>query len=339
MKVSFSLPSKSKSTRKPPIATASAAHEQVQNSKVSITEFDASKLLTDPNFKPSFVIPRLEPGCPPYKKMKNLESEPPCRYILSDPSSRYVQFELDSPSRLPHHDFEISEGLNIRSSSSSSNNNDSINGVAAEVEQGIIRESTAPAGPVLLRCLQEDLKRLPEDPGFEEFEDKPVEGFGEALLARNGWVEGRGIGRKAKEEVKVKDYPRRTYREGLGYLSKESKEKLRLEEDLNRLRKDRYEGLVEGFGKTRLSVYEWFEWRGIGKNANEEEKCSTKLKVLKIGGGPRKVIKRSGGSKKQVKRKLMLRELGEIVIEVFLGLEAILELGLLVKVWKGEGCI
>lgn len=69
----------------------------------------------------------------------------------------------------------------------------------------------------LLNKLREDLKRLPEDVGLDEFNDMPVEGFGRALMAGYGWVEGRGIGRNAKEDVKVVEYSKRTAKEGLGF--------------------------------------------------------------------------------------------------------------------------
>lgn len=72
---------------------------------------------------------------------------------------------------------------------------------------------------MLLQKLKDDLNSLPEDRGFEEFKDVPVEGFGAALLAGYGWSEGMGIGKNAKEDVKVVQYERRTAKEGLGFVS------------------------------------------------------------------------------------------------------------------------
>ena len=54
------------------------------------------------------------------------------------------------------------------------------------------------------------MKRLPEDRGFEEFEEMPVEDFAKALLKGYGWHEGRGVGKNAKEDVKIKQYTKRT---------------------------------------------------------------------------------------------------------------------------------
>lgn len=70
-----------------------------------------------------------------------------------------------------------------------------------------------------LRRLKEDLENLPEDPGFDEYDDVPVEGFGAALLSGYGWKEGRGIGRNAKEDVKVSEVTRKAGRGGLGFTA------------------------------------------------------------------------------------------------------------------------
>ena len=71
----------------------------------------------------------------------------------------------------------------------------------------------------MLEKLRYDLKRLPEDRGFEEFEEMPVEDFAKALLKGYGWHEGRGVGKNAKEDVKIKQYTKRTDKEGLGFFS------------------------------------------------------------------------------------------------------------------------
>ena len=63
------------------------------------------------------------------------------------------------------------------------------------------------------------MKRLPDDRGFEEFEEMPVEDFAKALLKGYGWHEGRGVGKNAKEDVKIKQYTKGTDKEGLGFFS------------------------------------------------------------------------------------------------------------------------
>lgn len=70
----------------------------------------------------------------------------------------------------------------------------------------------------MLQKLKDDLLRLPEDQGFDEFKDVPVEGFGAALLAGYGWKEGMGIGKNAKEDVKVFEIKKRSAKEGLGFV-------------------------------------------------------------------------------------------------------------------------
>ena len=64
--------------------------------------------------------------------------------------------------------------------------------------------------------LKEDLRSLPPESSLEEYEQMPVEAFGEALLRGMGWKEGRGIGRNAKGEVQAKELVRRPDRLGLG---------------------------------------------------------------------------------------------------------------------------
>ncbi|XWS15422.1 hypothetical protein CRYUN_Cryun35bG0096800 [Craigia yunnanensis] len=316
MKLSFSIPSRPKPTQKASIPNASTQEDQ--NRKEFVTQFDPSKTLSDPNSKPSFVILPKQNEWRPYKKMKNLDLP------LQSDASRDLQFELDSSSHLPNPDTKISYGLNVR--------NNSTNG-DAEAKQGI-PESTAPVETVLLQSLKEDLQKLPDDRGFEEFEDVPVEGFGKALLAGYGWVEGRGIGKNAKEDVKVKQYERRTDKEGLGFSSKETKERLhgfknvkdnldkeeRVKEDGNgffvgkdvRVIEGREMGskgtIMEKLGgswvvlKLKNSEEEVkvriFEIADLG--SREEEKCLRKLKKLKTREG--KDSKHKGDNRKLSQR-------------------------------------
>ncbi|KAK6254635.1 hypothetical protein SCA6_015940 [Theobroma cacao] len=331
MKLSFSLPSKSKPTQKTSIPITSAAHED-QYHREFVTEFDPSKTPADPNSKPSFVIPPKQNEWRPYKKMKNLHIP------LQSDGSRDLQFELESSSDLPlpNSDAKISYGLNLRDNSAKNDAGD---------QQGI-PESAAPVEVVLLQSLKEDLKRLPEDRGFEEFEDVPVEGFGKALLAGYGWVEGRGIGKNAKEDVKVKQYERRTDKEGLGFSSKENKERLpgftnvKQKHDTEEIVKEDKDGffvgkdvrviegremglkgtimekLGGGWIVLRLKKSEekvkvrLFEIADLG--SREEEKCLRKLTELKIReakdlktkGDERKVSKRSRESEKRSETKV-----------------------------------
>ncbi|KAK8580067.1 hypothetical protein V6N13_143201 [Hibiscus sabdariffa] len=335
MKLSFSLPSKSKPSQKAAIPNPSAAQED-QNHKEFVTEFDPSKTLA--NSKPSFVIPPKQNEWRPYKKMKNLDLP-----FQSD-SSRDLQFELESSSANPNSESGISYGLNVR--------NNSTKGEADNME--VVPASAAPVETVLLQSFKEDIERLPEDRGFEEFEDMPVEGFGKALLAGYGWVEGRGIGKNAKEDVKVKQYERRTDKEGLGFSSKEfnskdrSKDKVHgsknVKENLDKEERVKEDGggggggdgfyvgkdvrviegremgskgtIMEKLGGNWVVLklknrYEEVKFRlseiaALG--SREEEKCLRKLKELKIReeksskhmGNERKSSKRSKESEKRI---------------------------------------
>ncbi|XVF30194.1 hypothetical protein REPUB_Repub16aG0036300 [Reevesia pubescens] len=261
MKLSFSLPSKPKSR---PTQTAPIPNED-QIHKEFVTEFDPSK--TQSNSKPSFVIPPKQNEWRPYKKMKNLDLP------LQSDASRDLQFELDSSSHLSQSDTKISFGLNLRTNSSK--------GDADDNKQGI-PQSAAPVETILLQSFKEDLKRLPEDRGFEEFEDVPVEDFGKALLAGYGWVEGRGIGKNTKEDVKVKQYERRTDKEGLGFSSKESKERLHGFKNVkeNIVKEERLKEDGDGFfvGKDVRVI----EGRDMGSKGTIMEKLGGNWVVLKL---------------------------------------------------------
>ncbi|KAJ8626260.1 hypothetical protein MRB53_019567 [Persea americana] len=116
-----------------------------------------------------------------------------------------LQFELENPSSAPDPTANISYGLTIRAK-----------------ENGELKPSDS--GPpssleeVSLQKLREGLNNLPDDRGFEEFKDIPVEAFGAAVLAGYGWSEGQGIGRNPKEDVQVPQYLRRANKEGLGFV-------------------------------------------------------------------------------------------------------------------------
>ncbi|XP_021903509.1 protein MOS2-like [Carica papaya] len=211
MKLSFSLPSKPSSKSK---LTTTTTDRREESSKEFLTEFttatatgpaqngDHRETLGPP--RPKYVIPPKENEWRPHKKMKNLEL--PLR--SDDPDA--VGFELELPS-VAADDNNISYGLNLRQSvKDPENGND---------DGRSERLRSAPTEHVLLQSFKEDMKKLPDDRGFEEFEEVPVEGFGAALLAGYGWYEGRGIGKNAKEDVKVKQYERRAGKEGLGFVA------------------------------------------------------------------------------------------------------------------------
>lgn len=134
--------------------------------------------------------------------MKNLDLP-----LQSDRDHPILQFEVEPASSLDQASDSISYGLNLRNDSAGNGTEPNPPDPAASASNG---------DPVLHK-LREDLQRLPEDTGFEDFEDMPVEGFGRALLAGYGWVEGKGIGKNAGKDVDVVVLKKRTGKEGLGF--------------------------------------------------------------------------------------------------------------------------
>ncbi|KAK9059386.1 hypothetical protein SSX86_022006 [Deinandra increscens subsp. villosa] len=71
---------------------------------------------------------------------------------------------------------------------------------------------------LMLMKLRSDLRRLPDDSGLGEFDNVPVEDFAGAYLKGYGWRQGRGIGKNAKEDVKVVEFRNNAAGEGLGFV-------------------------------------------------------------------------------------------------------------------------
>ena len=224
----FSLQSKkpSSSSSKPkPIIKPSeddeeehSKHHQVQ----FITEFDASSKTTQPK-RPIPVIAPIENEWRPHKRMKNLEL-PISSSAGAAPAP--LSFEAAAPDSLDDKT-NISYGLTIRTNNNKAPNSESKGGGGENVDE----QELPPPPPLrsdnnkgvenmLLQKLKDDLKRLPEDKGLQEFDDTPVEGFGKALLAGYGWKEGRGIGKNAKEDVEIVVQKRHTGKHGLGFVEK-----------------------------------------------------------------------------------------------------------------------
>ncbi|KAL1532315.1 protein MOS2-like [Salvia divinorum] len=196
MSFSFSINAKSQSNRLKKPSNAAAGSPSVNY--VSEFRSDEPPLAEESKIKPIAPIPN---AWRPNKKLKNLHTLPPIS--KPDGEDAAVQFELDPGSNPEPTDTSTGYGLNLREPSAA--------------------VSVAPNGnyetisDMELRRLREDLGNLPDGPGLDEFEDVPVEGFGAALLSGYGWKEGRGIGRNAKEDVKVAEVTRKRDRGGLGF--------------------------------------------------------------------------------------------------------------------------
>ncbi|KNA15398.1 hypothetical protein SOVF_096450 [Spinacia oleracea] len=197
-KISFSV-SSNQSNNKPKHGLIDSTSQNPQINRESITEFDPSKAPTlEKNAPKTSVIPPKPNEWRPTKKMKNLDLPP----IHSE--GKPLEFEVESSDvAAPESESNISYGLNLRQQ-------DSINGkFDSDVPNSV--------DTIMRKKLKSDLDKLPDDEGFDQFEEVPVEGFAEALLAGYGWRQGMGIGKSTKEDVKVVEYKRRTAKEGLGF--------------------------------------------------------------------------------------------------------------------------
>ncbi|RYQ88230.1 hypothetical protein Ahy_B09g095546 isoform B [Arachis hypogaea] len=228
MKLSFSIPSKSSSSSNP-IKLDHSSKNDAPPSKHFVTEFDPSK---PPTEQTATVIPPIQNEWRPTKKMKNLELP------ITDPNADHqsLEFEHDSNAADAEPCTDMSYGLNLRQAAEK---NGKTGELADDEDDRVPRQRPEVA---LLQKFKDDLKRLPDHQGLEEFNDVPVEGFGKALLAGYGWSEGMGIGRNAKEDVKIVEYKRRTAKEGLGFVgddrgsvrSQKKEEKKKSREDSGR---------------------------------------------------------------------------------------------------------
>lgn len=133
----------------------------------------------------------------------------------------------------------------------------------------------------MMQKFKEDMERLPEDQGFDEFKDVSVDGFGAALLGGYGWKEGMGIGKNAKEDVKVVEVKRRTAKEGLGFVA-----------DLPppTSKKGERNGKVEGDKrKKEEKVVRIVRGRDVGLKASVVGRIGDDVLVLKVLGSSEEV--------------------------------------------------
>ncbi|GAB4857977.1 hypothetical protein Ancab_015881 [Ancistrocladus abbreviatus] len=114
-------------------------------------------------------------------------------------SRNELQFEVNTFAAGEDPNSHISHGLNFHQSTAMDVDASSLDSNMLELME-----------TVLLKKLKDDLNRLPDDEGFNQFAEVSIEGLGLALLFGYGWMEGRGIGGNAKEDAKVVQYKRRT---------------------------------------------------------------------------------------------------------------------------------
>ncbi|KVH88749.1 G-patch domain-containing protein [Cynara cardunculus var. scolymus] len=195
-KLSFSLSSSNNSSKPSKSTSYSSQNQHDQSAKKEfVTEFDPSKTLADSTSKTPLIIPPIPNEWKPQNKTEN--TDPP--FKSDDPN---LEFEVEPNSTVEPFDPNIIKGLNLR------------------CKKGSGSESSSLIDQLMLKNLKRDLERLPEDRGLEEFDDVSIEEFAPALLKGYGWYEGRGIGKNAKEDVKVVQYTKWNAKEGLGFIER-----------------------------------------------------------------------------------------------------------------------
>ncbi|CAK8570796.1 unnamed protein product [Lathyrus sativus] len=299
-KLSFSLPSSKSSSKSNNSVKPSQTFDEDSSTKQQhlqkqlITEFDPSKLQTlDSN--PKTLIPPIENQWRPYKKMKNLDLP-----LTDSHSSHSLTFEPDASSISDQLESDKSTyGLNLRAANSENKK---------QQDDGDAPRPRISIEVNMMQKFKEDMERLPDDQGFDEFKDVSVDGFGAALLGGYGWKEGMGIGKNAKEDVKVVEVKRRTAKEGLGFVAdlppptskkgerkgKAESEKRKKEEKVVRIVRGRDVGLKANvFGRVGDDV---LVLKVLGSSEEvkvrvddvaelgsvEEDRCLRKLKDLKV---------------------------------------------------------
>ncbi|KAI8016050.1 Protein MOS2 [Camellia lanceoleosa] len=320
MKLSFSLSSKPSSKQQQqqqpkskPLQKFNTDDDDNRDSanKEYLTEFDASKSQLASQNSKKLVIPPKPNEWRPHKKMKNLDL--PLQSSSSTPQD--LQFELESTATADADPNNMSYGLNLRNSNTDDANNSESDDVKPQPQPQPQPQRPIPIESVMLHKLKEDLKRLPDDRGIDEYADMPVEGFGAALLAGYGWYEGRGIGRNVKEDVKVVQYERRTAKEGLGFVTDmpvinnnnntSSSNAMKKEKELRNISG----GGEEQEGRFRVGKdVRIIGGRDIGLKGRivevmelgsvEEERCLRKLKELRIQGSKGEVSGSDGDGKR-----------------------------------------
>ncbi|XP_078439999.1 protein MOS2-like [Wolffia australiana] len=225
MKLSFSLASSKPSSSSRAVARNGHGGEgeiASASRKVEfVTEFDPNASISAVSSIVSAIapLPNTDSWRAP-KRMKNLELD-----LDSNSSAVADRFELDSSQP---DSGSVTYGLILRHAGNGSNAEVSVNFDSSDL--GVRSEPALSAE----QKLREDIEKLPEDRGFEEFEEIAVEDFSKALLAGYGWKTGQGIGRNAKEDTKVREYKRWVGNGGLGFKSDAplEKEKKKGREDL-----------------------------------------------------------------------------------------------------------
>ncbi|KAK8929052.1 Protein MOS2 [Platanthera zijinensis] len=205
MKLSFSISSKSSSTRLP----TSNPPESFNPTRDRIRE-------EDDEAKPQFVLV--------FDPSQKLSSDAPSKHVIppipnSDIWSSKKTKDLPLPTAAEdasHESRFVLQPSGNESTDPGANRYGLLLRSNGTEERGV--HMSDPMEDLTKRRFIDATKDLPE----EEFPDVPVEGFGAAILAGYGWSEGKGIGRNNKEDPKVFEYKQRSGTEGFGYVPQSS---------------------------------------------------------------------------------------------------------------------
>ncbi|KAL8482032.1 hypothetical protein ACS0TY_028258 [Phlomoides rotata] len=300
MSFSFSINSKSQSNRlNKPTTAAFVDTAKTDSSAINyVREFRADKapILPESNIEPIAPLPN---AWRPNKKLKNLPTLP--QVSQSNGADSALQFELDPGSNPEASDSSIGFGLNLRQPSAT----------GSDVPTLCCGETIS---DLELRKLREDLENLPEEPGFDEYDDVPVEGFGAALLLGYGWKEGRGIGRNAKEDVKVSEVIRKAGRGGLGFTGELPESHINTNGSAGANAKQWTSSSGDDFGKAKARPEKMKDnkWFGVGKEVRivNRRDMGIKGKIVEVRDGGDLLVLRI--SKSNTKVKIRTRDVAEV---------------------------
>eukprot|EP00250_Pteridium_aquilinum_P026140 c323_g1_i1 orf=541-2457(-) len=207
MKFSFTVAKSSSSSRPPLFPKADRRKEADADTVKFVSEFDSTG--GNPTQAPVKVIPLPEKSWRPEKRMKNImvSSE-----NLPSTEDRF-ESETLSAGPQPH----VQYGLQLKRKPSDSAEETQNN---SDVAMETVRDRD------LQRC-REDIGLLPDEMSVDEYENVPIEEFGEALLRGMGWEKGKPIGRNATTVTLPIEPVKRVGREGLGAIPAPQPEKVK----------------------------------------------------------------------------------------------------------------
>ncbi|GJZ20528.1 MOS2-like protein [Tanacetum coccineum] len=202
--MNFSLKSSNKPPKKPQLKPS-----QSPTQKQFISEFDPSKPPLNPN-------PNTPTTIAPISNNWRTPNKPLDLPTKSDDPNLAFESASSSLSVDPADATDLTYGLNVRKKGTPSNKSSTI---VNNVDDGKVftGKSGNAIDSIMMNKLRGDLDHLPEDRGFEEFDEMPVENFASALLKGYGWEQGMGLG-KNKKDVKIVEIKPRGAKQGLGFV-------------------------------------------------------------------------------------------------------------------------